>query len=1028
MIEKILRLGVKNPVLVNMIFWVVCIAGLLSWHYLPKEQFPKIQVDQVFSWIYWEGSVEDLEDIIIRPMEEAIEDVDGVKNVYADAYQNRALVTVQFARGTDVEKARNDIEKNLGNQSFPDDIVGPETELIKVSLPVMNIALQGDLQAIEKAEKLSEELNRFPGVQSVAINGAQEQVIRIDINQEKAKALRVTTQTITQLIQSSNAAAPIGKIDRGEGKSKVRKPRSNHTLEDLSDIRIPHLSGSIPLKEIATVYTEWIDPAEPLFVNGQPSIVLTVYRSEDADAIKISHALKGWLEEKKGSFSPPLSIVGFDDTSVVVQDRLFILASNAGIGIVLVAAFLGLFIGYRNTALVIWGMPVAYLGAVVLMYASNTSVTVISTFALLLVTGIIVDDAVIIVENVQRHLELGKNRVQAAIDGTKEVFGAVMASTLTTCLAFAPLLMLEGAVGRVMATIPIVVIFSLLASLLEAFFVLPSHLGHYAKEQTAEESENLVSRKLKESFRPLLTYITRPKTRYGVIFLLFCALVASFTLGSFMRTSLNTQGHPYFVYLNIDLPEGTNQSKTTQVLRETEEFVYENSEGLSKWISARSGRQVHQNSFHSVGERYGQIKIGFHNQQSIFDQVPAFLDTVRTFIQHHPEISSFSIETLEGGPPAGRDLDIRLRSTQTADLFPAMEQFSEFLASREAVFDVQVKAVQGPWEYEVQFDRDKGALLGVSEAQVAALARGAIDGNEAITMPIDERKTSVYVRMRDQGYTPHERLSELIVGYTSRGDPVYLSQVATLERKQYIERLQRVNGQRALRISALVNPELSTAEEEQGQIEEFFAQLKAQYPSLSIFYGGRLESSAESFARLPAIFSLAVLMIYSVLAIQFRSYLQPFIILSAIPLGLAGVIISLFLLRMDLSFIAMIGSIGLVGIVVNDVLVLIDFINKRRQSGLETTEAVVEATLLRLRPILITTITTVLGLAPLGLGLAGKEPILAPMAVSIGFGLGFATILSIFAVPTLYLMMDDIRGLFGRSTTEKSNIYTKSTK
>jgi multidrug efflux pump subunit AcrB len=1017
MIQRIVRLSADNPVLVNMVFIVTFVGGLLSWNQLPKEQFPQVQVDRVIGISMLLGaSPEDVEELLLRPMEEAVEDIDDIKHIYGDAIQGRAVLTMEFNRDADITEARTDVERALNEiQAFPEDATTPSVSVIRVTVPVTNIALTGDVNRVELAGELSEELRDIPGVNEVRINGAAERVLRVDLSPEKSLAAQATPATVAQAIQASAISVPMGTVQVGAQETMIRSPRSVASVGDIAELLLPAPTGPpLRLGDVARVYEDWVEPEEPLRVNGQPAIVLTLLRSESADSLKIVDIVNDWIEEKEGLLPQGLQLTSFDDSTIIVRDRLRILASNALIGIALVSLCLALFIGFRNTLLVIWGMPVAYMGALLLMYMLGVSLNVVSTFALLLVTGIIVDDAVIIVENVQRHLEMGKDRVEASIDGTKEVFGAVFASTLTTCLAFAPLLMLEGTVGRVMSIVPSVVIFSLVASLLEAFFILPGHLSHHAKERTGEGEGNRLTRWIQERFRPVIVLITRPWMRYFTLAALIVGLIGVFSLTTKMRTSLTTEGHPYFVLVNIDLPEGSDIQSTEEVLRRVEREVFKSGAALSQWVFSTGGRQIDPNDFSTVGSRYGQLKIGFPSDPEVFDAVPGFLGELRGFLSEDTDIVDFSIEKLEGGPPAGRDIDLKLRSRSSEQLIPAVRMMRDYLSSREAVYDLRDEAGLGSWEYQIEVDRPLAMRLGLSEAGIALAARGALEGEKAVELPIKERKADVRVRLDGMQELDRQLLEDLVVGTGPAGESVRLRQVAQVKRVRSIERIQRIDGQRAVRLSALVDPKQSSAEEEKAFIDSHYPALLERFPDIDLFYGGRLADSKESFSALPGIFLLAVLLIYSVLAVQFRNYLQPLIILSAIPLGLAGVVLGLFCLGMDLSFIAMIGTIGLVGIVVNDSLVLIDFINQRCRSGAAPIDAVVEATLVRLRPILITTVTTVLGLAPLGLGLAGEEPLLAPMAVSISFGLAFATILSLLAVPTLYLVIEDIRGTLRR--------------
>ncbi|MFT7521146.1 MAG: multidrug efflux pump subunit AcrB, partial [Kiritimatiellia bacterium] len=625
------------------------------------------------------------------------------------------------------------------------------------------------------------------------------------------------------------------------------------------------------------------------------------------------------------------------------------------------------------------------------------------------VSGIIVDDAIIITENVQRHLESGKSRAQAALDGTVEVFGSVFSATLTTAAAFAPLLMLTGTVGQVMAIVPTVVIFSLAASLLEAFFILPGHLAHYAS-QGSKARENVATRWLKVIYRPVLHAITNKYGRYITAVGVVAIMVGVGALATTMRQTLQIDGNPYFVMVNIDLPPSVDAQQTRLALARVERLVHDEASDLVVWHYATTGRQRSPDSFPVVGQQYGQLKIGFHNRSDVFDRVPGFLDSLRQHLNDDPSVVDFSLQMLRGGPPSGRDIDVWVRSRDLEELDPFVDVLAAHLRQRPGVLDVRVSAGRGADAVKIDVDPEVARRYGLTEGDIAVAARASIAGLPSIEISDRERNTPVRVRWAGSTALGLDQVGDLPVvtsQFTMR-----LRDVASIHRVREPQRIDRVDRQRAVRISATVDPDVSTPEREQAAFDIVYADEKAHYPSVDIFVGGALADSQESFSQLPGAALVAGLLIFVVLAIQFRSYVQPLIILSAVPLGMAGVVLGLFSVGMDLSFIALIGAVGLIGIVVNDSLVLVDFINRARRDGMSARDAAIQGGLLRLRPILVTTVTTVGGLAPLGLGIMGREPLLAPMAASIGFGLAFATALTLIAIPVIYLIIDDLSSVF----------------
>lgn len=1015
--KRILGSIINHPVLMNLFFVVVVLAGIGSYIKMPKEEFPQVSVDRVAVFTVYPGATpKDVEDRVLRPLEDAIRDVEGIKHVYADATEGSALLNVEFLRGTDVDEARDAVQRAVGEvEGLPEDITTPVVRIMRLRVPIIHVALLGDTRRLTLAESLADELVELPGVGEVDIAGADERRLRVTLDQRKATGLGITPGQVAQAIEASTRGFPAGRVAVGEQDVVVRTESGGQDAEALYSMPIASSDGvTIRLGDIATVEEEWANPDVIHRVNGQPAIDLVVLRQDDADALHLVPKIRKWAEARGESLPAGLSLAAYDDSARMVQHRLNVLLSNGLVGLGLVALVLVAFIGRRNALLVMWGMPVAYLGAVCALYLTGNTISVVSTFGLLLVTGIIVDDAVVIVENVQRHLEMGKPRMKAALDGTSEVLGAVFSATLTTCLAFAPLLLLEGTVGRVMRIIPVVVILSLAASLLEAFFVLPGHLAHYAEEQDSEQA-NGPTVWLRRVYRPIVEWVTEPGRRGKALLMIVGLTLLFMTPGIVMKKSLSAPGRPVFAFVDIDLPPSSSMSQTSEVLADVERWIGEEGKGLVIYAHGTIGRQERQQALPTWGNRYGQFKLGFQNDPEVLDAVPAFLDRLETYLLHRPDVVNTAIETVQGGPPTGRPVDVRVRSRDPERATTMAFALRDHLAQRPGVEDIRLELQPGSASYSIRVNPEKASRWGLQEAQIAQAVRGMFDGATAAEISVSERLTEV--RVSSTKPTSLQALSDQLLRLPD-GRQVRLRQVADVVRSQGIERIQRVDGIRSIRLHAGIEGKITTAQAERAGLEAAYAAAGGEDSGVTLFYGGELEDSAESFAQLPLIAAMAGLLIYSVLAIQFRSYLQPFIILAAIPLGLAGVVTGLFIFGMDLSLLALIGAVGLIGIVVNDSLVLVDFINQRRREGMPLRQSVIEASLTRLRPILITTVTTVLGLLPLALGVAGKEPLLAPMAVAISVGLSFATALTLIMVPVLYMVLDDLGSRGGPGALE----------
>ena len=1011
MIARMVRLSTDNPVLLNLVFWTVCIAGVLAWIKLPKEEFPQVATDRVTVIVPWPGAgPQDLVDAVARPIEDALDAVEGVEHVYLDATEGRALFQLEFTGGTDVDAARDEVQRAVDAvDDLPEDALTPRVDIARLRIPLAHVGVLGDARRRDVAERLRDEVLRLPGVSDVAIQGAWERQIHVVLDPARARAHGIGADAVVTALASAAQGAPGGTVDRDGQRMLVRTPDGVVRPEQLGEVPVIAEQGRVVrVADVATVRTHWEPPDIEVRVDGQPAIDLVVLPVDGADALDAVPRIRAWGASVE-DLPPGLDLRVYDDSARMVGARIRTLGWNGFAGALLVGLVLVVFIGLRNAALVLWGLPVAYLGAVALMYATGTSINVVSTFGLLLVTGIVVDDAIVVVENVQRHLEMGKPRMQAAIDGTVEVGGAVIAAVTTTCLAFAPLLMLGGTVGQVMAFVPTVVILSLLASLFEALFVLPGHLAHHARESHGEvEQENIATRWVKAAYAPVLRASTAKRARWPVLGLLVLFVAGSLSLTTVMRQSLTTAGNPVFAFLNVDLAPGADRTATEAVVRGIEAELGETARGMALYVSGRIGEQLSPQGFPVWGTRHGQVKVGFEDVPEVMARVPGVLAAVEARLRADPRVVDVGVETLTGGPPAGKAIDVRVRGLDDVAVEAAAQAVRDHLVARDGVTGVRMELARGAPVARVEVDAAVASRFGLREADIARAVRAAYDGGVALDLPVAGRTADVVVTWGD-ALSPHD-LATLPVR-TPTGAWIELGQVARVVHAPDAERISRVDGRRSVRVFADVDDARTTAAEEARALETAWAAIGGDHAGTSLFYGGELADTAESFAELPSAALLAVLLVYAVLAIQFRSYVQPLLILSAVPLGLAGCVLGLFVFGLDLSLIAMIGAVGLIGIVVNDSLVMVDFINAARREGMPARDAVVSSGLVRLRPILITTVTTCAGLFPLAIGLGGDEPLLAPMAVAISVGLVFATALTLVAVPLLYLAIEDLKGL-----------------
>ncbi len=1021
MFDRIIRMSVANPVFVNLLFFLVVAAGLRSAFSLPREEFPEISLDRVLVSVPYPGATATtVEELILRPIEDELQSVNNIKEYSSFANEGIATLTVTFNEGTDLQAARSEVEKAVSAvQNMPEDAETPLVRELMFELPVVSLALTGDTGATLVSDRIADELRDVPGVATINISGGAERKIFVDLDEQKLRTLGIQPAQIRQAIRSAEANLPAGTVQLQGQDIFVKTEKRLQSAADVA--RVPIEPGS-PLRvgDVAQV-REVADPNDTLYwVDGEAAVKLTVGREETADPIEIREEVLAVLDELNGELPSHMRLALAEDFTNSIRDRLDTVWVNAATGAVLVLLVLLVMSGLRQAVLAIVGMPVSYLAATFLMDQAGLTINVVSTFGLLIATGIIVDDAVVVIENVQRHLEMGKSRKQATIDGTNEVLLPVTVAVFTTILAFVPLTMVSGTMGRIMKILPLVVIFCLIGSMFEAIFILPGHTADHASTDAKDSYTATLVRGLKAMYRPLLRLSIR--FRWVTLVLVLLGMGGVGALATTMPLQIGAPGKPFELGVHYEVSAGLTREYTQAQGEAIDAFVREQlSPEHVRVSSLRVGSILDDDTgVLSTGANMGQLRWQFVMSDPLQADYPPMVRELRRRLATNPELARSAVKEVQAGPPTGAAVTANLRGRDIRQLNAAMEDLKVYLYDQTGVTDIRDNYGTGKETFRVEVDQDRAALYGLTELAVAQAVRTAVDGLTVTEVSIDEEPVEIVVRYAGGRDRDRRGISNLVIT-GARGQAVRLDQVAEVQRTREVGYIRREDGLRTVAVLADTDREvLPPFEAAQGVQAHWDDELSSRYPGLDLSFGGEADELAESLEDLPGAFGLAVLLIYLVLALQFRSYAQPFIILSAVPFGLMGAVLGLFVMGYDLSLMALFGIVALVGIVVNDSLVMVDFINKKHGGdGLPTHEAAEVGALERLRPILSTTLTTCLGLMPLAIGLGGRDEVLAPMAVSISAGLGFATGLVLLVVPALYMIFEDARGLmrriFGRS-------------
>lgn len=1013
MFDRFVKLSVSNPVFVNLFFLIIVIAGVFTALRMPKEQFPEISLDAVsVRTVYPGATASDIEELVVRPLEDALDAVADVKLVSAVAGEGFADIQLTFLEGTDLGDAVSSVEQAISSvDGLPAGAERPVVQELTLDLPVLVVNLTGDRAIRRPADQVAERLRRVRGVSSVRVTGLAERVIAVELDEARLRSVGLPPGQVVAAIQSARVNVPAGSVSRSGSEIFVK---TEQRLDGAADVaRIPLAPGS-PLRvgDVASVALRDEEPDTIFELDGVPAVRLLVSRETDADALRIRKDVLALTAELTELTPPGIGVQVTDDFTEQIRDRLKAVATNGLMGAVLVGLVLWLFAGGRSSLLALWGIPLSYFVAVLLMEQTGVTINVISAFGLLIATGIIVDDAVIVIENVQRHLEMGKDRVQAVLDGTKEVLSPVFVAVLTTIAAFAPLALVGGVTGRVMRILPLVVIFCLVGSLVEAIVVLPGHLSEFAQKDARDGRTARLLARLQRIYQPALSFAVRRPWPVSMAALVL--VIGTFVLASTMSFSATAPAKPFFIEVTWELAPGVDRSTTVAEGRRIADQVESLLPGkvTARVMRVGSVRDPISGVVRQ-GANLGRLKTEFEVDSEMEKAYPGAMRELERLLATDPDLSAWDLVELEGGPPSGAAVAVRLRSRDTAQLEQAAAELMTGMRGIDGLARVRDDRGAGKETFAARVDQDRAALYGLTEMEVGSAVRTAIEGIVAAELSIDEEQVDVVVRNAGGRQLQRAGLTDLLLP-TPGASAVRLEQVARVDRVRELEWINRRDGQRRIALQAELTGDLLTSRAAGEEVQSLWTSMADRFDGVELELGGENEEVGESLADLPMTFLLALGLIYALLAIQFRSYLQPLIIMTAVPFGLVGAVWGLFLLGFDLSLFALFGSIALTGIVVNDSLVMVDFINRERSGGRPLCEAVMEGARQRLRPILTTTATTVLGLAPLALGLGGSDGMIAPMATSIAVGLGFATVLLLVVVPAVYICFDDVGRLMRR--------------
>lgn len=1026
--NKLIEYFVKQGAFVNIVTVMVFLAGGWSLFNINREVFPNIQFDVItVTTAYPGGAAESLERLVTNPLEQALREVDGIKKMTSYSVEGQSVIALQLDPDqTTANEAKLDIDDVISNiTSLPEGVEDPKVTIMESKRqPVIDVSLSGEVEEAElrkTAKFLERELEKLNGVAQVSFTGMRELEIRIEAHVDKLKKFRISLPELVNALQKNNINIPGGVSSADTGPSReiiIRTIGEYQGVEDVGDtvIRANALGRSIRVKDVCAVTMTFAKEKYRYKTNGSRSLNLKVLRKQHSDAITLVNNIRQTIAEQQSNINPAIKVSFIDDVSYYVKRRLQVLTNNMAIGLVLVLVILALILPLPIALVTVFGIPFAFLAVVAIFHFGNISLNLISMMGLIIVVGMLVDDAIVITENAQRFIEDGLNPEEAAIKGTQRIWAPVTASVMTTVIVFAPMMIMSGIFGKFVYYIPLAVIISLLVSLWECFFILPHHVASWVKVSNLRNGKAFFSEKIWQPLieRPYLYVLNGVlKLRYLVILAalaLFAGMV--YLAKEHVGFVLFPPGGVYMFSISFQADTGASLNETARLLRPYEDYLASLPDSEVEDFISTVGRQGMENPRSMKrGAEYAQIMVYLTDALTRARDTSAIIEDVRGNVQQPEGLKVVSFRQVAGGPPVGKAVSISVRGDEYAHILPAVRQLEEQLHAVEGVTDVENSHVSGKDEIRVRVKQEAAAAALLSLQDIGMAVRAAFEGIVATAIRNLDEEINLRVMLHQGQRQGTQALADIEIP-NRRGQLIPLPKVAEWETTSGVSVYEHENNQRQVTVEAEIDSKVTNSGKVNSLMQEKVTALATQHPALSFHFGGEDSDTKESLASLKVTFVFALLGIIFLLTLLFKNLYQPFIIATTIPLGILATIFAFYVHGITLSFLAMIGIIALAGVVVNNAIVFVDFINSARQRGLEKAAAIKDAARRRLRPIFLTTITTSAGILPTAYGFGGLDPFVVPIALALGWGILGGALLTVLVLPAVVRTSDDVASVF----------------
>ncbi len=1017
----------RHTVAANMVMVVFILGGLVVSFNVKQEVFPEFKSETILCTVDYPGaSPEEVEQGIVLSIEDVVRGLDGVKEVTSTAAEGRALVKIELIHGVTGKNVLQDVVNEIDRiQSFPELAERPVISFVNVRYQVLSVMVHGDLEEEvlrDVADRIRDDLVQRPGVTLVELGAARPREIAIEVPLRHLRAYGLTLDRIAQEIRAAAIELPGGGLKTPGGEILLRTQERRDFGREYADIPLVSTpnGATITVGDIAKITDGFAETDEEAFYNGQRTVQVKVFRVGAESPQSVSASVRAYLEELRPELPDGIGLAIWEDWAEMYRDRMSLLLKNAFLGLILVLLLLGLFLDLKLAFWVTVGLPVSIIGSFLFLPFTDASINMISLFAFIVTLGIIVDDAVVAGEIIYQKREQGLPLVQAAIAGAREIAGPITFAVLTNIVVFLPFFFLPGDMGNFIRQVPAVVVAVFVVSLVESLFVLPAHLAHTRASsgvwETLDRPRRWFSKQMitfiRDRYQPFLRMALANRWLTVAVGVALLILTVGIVVSGHIPFNFFPSIDSDIVWVEATLPYGVSPDHSRTVLKSLLQGVRDSIKELGA-ESVLRGAYGHIGSFPMEPGEVFMGSLGSHIVGTMVFLEPAdkrgfssvdFTNAWRAAVGTIPGVEALSFHA-DTGPSAGAAIDVQLSHRSRSVLEAAARDLAESLTEYDGVLDIDDGISVGKQQLNFRI-KPEARNLGLNTTALAGAVRGAFYGVEALRQQRGRDEVRVMVRLPAAERQSTFTVEHLIL-LTPQGGEIPLAEAADVEPGRSYTEIKRHKGRRIVEVTAEVDEQIANANRIIGALtaNELEA-LKEKYPGLTYSLEGEQASQRETLAAMAIGLPLAFLMIYGLLAIPFRSYVQPLIVMLGIPFSFIGALIGHLILGYGLSLISLFGMVALAGVMVNDSLVLVVTTNRiHDEQGIPLSEAVIQGAMNRFRPIVLTSLTTFFGLAPMMFETAMQARFLIPMAISLGFGILFGTAVILVIVPCVYLMV-----------------------